>query len=138
METMVSFLTSDISLQILETLPMEEYSNVHLVLKQLFPKMPKVSVLAGRTRHILQNWQKVSKDPVILDIVRGYKIPLQKKPSQIATVHVSKLTREEESLVEEELEALIRKGAIKKVKHQKGDFLRNLFLVPKKGEGTGQ
>ena len=31
---------------------------------------------AGRVKHFVKNWQNLTNNPMILDIIRGYKIPL--------------------------------------------------------------
>ena len=43
-----------------------------------FPKVP----IAGRLKHFSKAWKKLIRDQSILDLVDGYAIPFQRKPSQ--------------------------------------------------------
>ena len=46
------------------------------------------------------------------------------------------MSREEASLIEEEVKAMLEKGAVQKTKKMKGQLLSNLFLMSKKGGGN--
>lgn len=46
------------------------------------------------------------------------------------------MSREEKGLVDLEVEAMLRKGTIQKVRSQGGQFLSNIFLVAKKSGGN--
>ena len=46
------------------------------------------------------------------------------------------MSREEASLIEQEVKAMLEKGAVQKAKEMKGQFLSNLFLVSRKGGGN--
>ena len=46
------------------------------------------------------------------------------------------MSREEASLIEEEVKAILEQGAVQKAKEMKDQFLSNLFLVSKKGGGN--
>ena len=59
--------------QNLEISSLEIYSHIHLVIKGLLP--PKESQKfsqAGRLRYFLENWEKFTSDPSILNILKGY------------------------------------------------------------------
>ena len=43
-----------------------------------FPNVP----IAGRLKHFSKAWKKLIRDQSILDLVDGYAIPFQRKPSQ--------------------------------------------------------
>ena len=46
------------------------------------------------------------------------------------------MSREEASLTEEKMKAMLERGAVQKAKEMKGQYLSNLFLVSKKGGGN--
>jgi len=67
--------------------------------------------MAGRLPHCLHNWQAVTSDPWVLQVVRGYKLDLVSLPVQRVPPSMSGTGRVD--LVEEEVQKLLRKGAIK-------------------------
>ena len=52
----------------------------HLLIKNLFlsKSFPDVP-LAGRLNHLMVAWMRITKDPKILDTVKGYKVPFHSK-----------------------------------------------------------
>ena len=53
-----------------------ESRKVHPLIKILFLSKSISEVpLAGRLKHFVGDWMKITQDPDILDIVKGYKIP---------------------------------------------------------------
>ena len=46
------------------------------------------------------------------------------------------MSREEASLIEKEVKAMLEKGVVQKTKKMKGQLLSNLFLMSKKGGGN--
>ena len=60
-----------------------ESKKVHPLIKRLFfsKSVPDVP-LAGRLKHFVGAWMKITQDPKILDIVKGYKTPFHSKPFQ--------------------------------------------------------
>ena len=49
---------------------------IHPLVANLFPVKIKQLSKAGRVKHFVKNWQRLTNHPVILNIVRGYQIPL--------------------------------------------------------------
>ena len=89
----------------------------------------------GSLQGCLHNWEKLTADPFILQVVKGLRIPFVETPLQEREPHPYPLNEKESLLVEEEIQTLIQKGAIAKVDHLEGQFVSPLFLVPKK-DGT--
>ena len=110
-----------------ELLSEKVFQNVHPVVKALFTQEIPKAGLAGRLRFFIQDWRKVTSDPAILEIVRGYKIPFSHFPKQGKVLE--NLVKGKEALVEEEIHSMLGKGAIKRVQHARPQFLSNLFLV---------
>ena len=50
-------------------------------------------IRAGRMKHFVKSWHKFRKDPMILDVVRGYKIPFIFPPSQPSLPNLCHLTK---------------------------------------------
>ena len=117
--------------------PMQwESKKIHSLIKRLFlPKSIPDVPLAGRLKHFVGAWMKITQNPKILDIVKGHKIPFDSKPFQSKIASQPIVTREGEELVKLEVKEMLRKGAIRKVQPLKGEFVRNLFLVKKKDGG---
>ena len=71
----------------------------------------------------------------ILEIVQGYKIPFHMDPIQVRVPHSQKMNSDQSTLVNQEIESILQKGAIQKVPHVSGEFLSNLFLADKSDGG---
>ena len=69
--------TNPLALAQSKVLGLEDFLNVHPLIKKLFLKKEISNVPpAWRLNFFLKNWQKVTIEPVILSYVEGYKIPL--------------------------------------------------------------
>ena len=88
--------------------------------------------LAGRLKHFVGAWLKITQDPKILDIVKGYKIPFHSKRLQSKIPSQPIVSREGEESVKLWIKEMLKKRAIRKVQPSKGEFVSNLFLVKKK------
>ena len=78
-------------------------------------------------------WLKITSDLWILDTVKsGYKIEFNPVPDFsgfLLEIHCSK---EKADILYLEIDKLLQKGAIEKVDPVEGQFISNIFLVPKK------
>lgn len=78
-------------------------------------------------------WESITSDLWILDTVRnGYKLEFSQIPDYSSFLPEIQFSKEKTVIVTEEIEKLEAKGAIKKVDPVDGQFVSNLFLVPKK------
>ena len=69
--------------QSMEILSPEIHSHIHLAIKGLFPpKKAQNFPQAGRLQYFLENWEKLTSNPAILNIVKGYQIPFLSVPIQ--------------------------------------------------------
>ena len=94
--------------------------------------------VAGRLQFFAQNWQIITQDPWVLQIIQGYEIELLSHPWQTSLPSPPVLSPPQISLVQEEIISLLQKGAIIEVAFNPWvGFYSNLFLVEKKG-GKGQ
>ena len=87
----------------------------------------------------MDKWTELTDDQEILDIVSGYQLEFLEIPSQLKPPTPFNLSKEEERLVDLEVEKLLRKGATEKVEPCENQFLSNIFTIPKNGgEREGQ
>ena len=91
--------------------------------------------LAGRLKLFVGAWMKITQDPKILDIAKGYKIPFHSKSFQSKIPSQPIASQEEEELVKLGVKEMLKKRTIRKVQPSKGEFVSNLFLVKKEGWG---
>jgi hypothetical protein len=106
-------------------------SNVHPSLKSLFSISRVESPLAGRIQKFLVNWKKVSNDPNILNIVKGWEIPLEEIPVQTRIPNNVNMSSVEERATDLEIESMLAKGAIREAIPKQDQFLSNIFVTPK-------
>ena len=90
--------------------------------------------LAGRLKHFLHNWEKLTQDQWILQTVKGVQIEFMNTPHQAFTPFQPKTPERDRVLLQEEITSMLGKGAIVELPEeetQKG-FYSTMFLVPKK------
>ena len=105
---------------------------MHPVIRKLFKKCVPNVPLTGRLAYFITAWEKIIQDQEILSIVKGYNIPFVSLPFQGKIPNLPKMSKEQFSLVEQEVLEMLEKGAIKKAIPAQGQFLSNLFLAGKK------
>ena len=89
---------------------------------------------AGRLQHFLKNWEKLTNDPFFLELVKGYQIPFLSEPSQMAPPSAISMSQEEIAIVDQEIQEMLKKGAIKLVQHNtKKSVSKFNIYSPKKG-----
>ena len=93
-------------------------------------------VFAGRITLFQSNWRAVTKDHWVLQTVtEGYHIPLLATPVQTILPNNPHFSRREQTLLKEEIEALLSKQAIQEVPTSLRGFYSSMFMVPKKDGG---
>ena len=121
-----------------DLLPASVFCKIHPLVANLFPVKIKQLPKAGRVKHFVKNWQRLTNDPMILDIVNGYEIPFILPPRQSRLPNLCQLTKEASDLVDQEVQDMLRKGAIVVSDLKGGQFLSSLFLVKKKDGQLGK
>ena len=96
--------------------------------------LPKVK-LAGRSKHFLKNWKKLTEDKKNWELCRVTKSHFTWIQSRVRVPHNQKMNTDQSTLVNQETESMLQKCAIQKVPHVSGEFLNNLFLVDKSDGG---
>ena len=88
--------------------------------------------LAGRLKLFQENWKLITSDLAILEIVRGWRLPIigrlcqEREPKQIP---MSEVKRE---VVDKEIQSMIQKGALREVQPVEGQYLSTIFVRPKR------
>ena len=73
----------------------------------------KSSKLAtSRLKHFLEAWQILTMDSEIFEIVKGFKIPFLKHPTQERVPQTPHMGQEQADLIRVEIENMLKKGAI--------------------------
>ena len=73
---------------------------MHPLAVNLFPLKIKQLPGAGRVKHFVKNWQKLTNDPMILDVVSGYKIHFTLPQRQSKLPNSNHLTKKATDLVD--------------------------------------
>uniref|UniRef100_A0A1X7SEK6 Reverse transcriptase domain-containing protein n=1 Tax=Amphimedon queenslandica TaxID=400682 RepID=A0A1X7SEK6_AMPQE len=97
--------------------------------------MQKQANPTGWLAHFIINWQKLTKDRLVLNTVSGDFIT---EPCQLKIPNQSQLKQHQQELVSQEITELISKGAISELQTTPelgNGFFSTLFLVPKKDGG---
>ena len=95
----------------------------------MIPHLPHIPV-RGHLKHFLFHWKKITSDRNILQMVQGMKLDLLHFPKQQKPPQQIKFSSEEKLAVEEQIQTLLKKGAIVPVQPSKfkSGFLSNVFL----------
>ena len=102
---------------------------VNPVIKKLFPHHLKNTPLAARTTNFVSNRSKLTDGKEILQIVNGLEIQFLERPNQKQPPTETKMSLEEEKLVDSEVEELLRKGTITPARVSEDQFAKNIFTV---------
>ena len=82
---------------------------------------------------LIENWLKITSNPVILDIVKEYQIPfLESKPFQLSPSTSLSISQRQMLLVDQQIQQFLRKTAINLSTPSENQYLSLVFLVPKK------
>lgn len=94
-----------------------------------------VSCLAGRLKFFSKYWSEITSDATILSWVHGFKIPFSRKVEQTHPPLEPNWTDQEKITLKQQMDELLRKGAIRETKFTTGQFISNIFLVHKPDGG---
>lgn len=99
--------------------------------QQLQAEEIDVSIVGGRLKFFIKEWQRITSDKFILQTVKGYKIPFLKPVSQFRVPNVKFESLLEEQRCAEAIEVLLAKSAIRPCHYEPGQFLSSYFTIPK-------
>ena len=84
----------------------------------------------------MPQWEALTSDPEILQIVRGYKIDFESEPVQYRVPKEIGFSPAEAAAVDAEVTKFLDKRIIAPSEHEPGEFISNIFLRPKKEPGA--
>ena len=84
--------------------------------------------VAGRLKYFANFWYSLTSDPEIIQTVTGLQLDFVDTVTQIAPLPELKFSLEEQRATDEEIETLLKKGAIVRSEHEHGEFVSNVFL----------
>ena len=87
---------------------------------------------AGNLVNFAENWRQITSDPWILQCVEGYHLEFESEPCQPVLPSQANFSKGQRQATDKEVLKLLEKGAIVKAQNWPGEFISNLFLVPKK------
>lgn len=85
----------------------------------------------GRLQYCYNVWKTFTDDPWTLQTVCGYCIEFDCKPIQFKIPQEITFSEEEKKCVEFEISELLKMGAIVLSEYEEGQFVSNIFIVPK-------
>ena len=90
---------------------------------------------ASRVSQCVEEWAKITSDPMILKNIKGFQLDFTKPPQQDRPLHEIRFSEQENKFVRTEISALLQKGVLVKAKHVAGEFVSNIFLREKREKG---
>ena len=95
------------------------------------------NILFPRSHQCLGVWEQITNDPEVLEIIKGYLIKFQQTPFQMGPpLPLRNFLEGEMAAVDKDTVDLLKKGAIEVCSHTPGEFVSNIFMVPKKSGGN--
>ena len=92
--------------------------------------------VAGRIKHFLPNWEKLTQDTWVLETVEGFMVPFRQKPFQQQLPKPLKHSKAEEDLLQEKIQSMMAKNVIEETSPKGHGFVS--FLCPRKTEVRDQ
>ena len=92
----------------------------------------KPGFVAERIKLFTQDWESITTDSYILNMVTGCKIDLQKIPVQHIAPRETNFSAKELHFVNDEIAKLLNKKVIIPSQHEDDQFISTIFLTPKK------
>lgn len=86
---------------------------------------------AGRLRHFLDQWRKITSNKTILSWVAGYQVPLSKLPPSPQTFSSQKFSASEAKAISSAINDMLLAGIINRCLPTPCQFLSRIFLVNK-------
>lgn len=87
--------------------------------------------VGGNLANCIKCWEKLTSDPWILNIVRGFKLPLWTIPFQEREPRPFNLSKVQLAEFSAVIESLLKKKVIEETEECEGQFISNVFLRPK-------
>ena len=92
----------------------------------------KGDFVAGGIRHHLEEWKKLTKDKVLLDIVKGCKVEFKHSPPANTCVKSYPVSNNLSQKIDDEINNMLAKGILRKAAFDQSMFLSPIFVRTKK------
>ena len=90
-----------------------------------------VGILAGRLKYFYNVWKKYFDNSMVLKWIQGYEITFKTPVYQTSLPTEKPWSLNEKMQISNQINQLLKKGAIEKCNFKKGQFLSSIFLIPK-------
>ena len=80
----------------------------------------------------ISNWEKITQDPWVLQVVKGYQIEWLSQPAQNRPPFMPRFSQKQKELMDAEIVKMVEKGAVVQTEETRDQFESHLFLTPKK------
>lgn len=90
-----------------------------------------MSGITGKVRFFIDEWKLYTSDKWVLQTVAGYQIDFNAWPIQHSIPKEISFSESQKDLVSNEIASLLEKGAIVPSENEVGQFISNIFIVPK-------
>ena len=87
---------------------------------------------AGQIRKHLTEWERISNDDVILNMVKGVDIDFAEIPVQTSSVLQPRFSREQTQAISDEVQELLKAGVVTTCEHSDQEYISPVFVRPKK------
>ena len=88
-------------------LPASVFCKIHPLVVNLFPVKIKQLPKAGRMKKFVNNWQRLTNDPMIVDMVNCYEIPFILSPRQSRLPNLSQLSNGASDVVDQQFQDIV-------------------------------
>lgn len=90
--------------------------------------------IGGQISKSFPQWEAITSDQTILQIVKGEKIEFVAEPPMQSICAGNSIAKEHHSKIHQEIESLLVKKVLVECQHEYGEFLSPIFSVPKKND----
>ena len=101
------------------------------LVSDIIPVLNEVTSIAGNIANYKPAWEAITNDAWVLDCVEGLTIPFITIPVQKWIPRPFRMSEQESKFVDKEIQNLLKKGVLKCVCPEEGQWISNIFLRPK-------
>ncbi len=87
-----------------------------------------MSFSGGQISKSLPQWEAITSDPTILQIVKGEKIEFIAEPPTQSVCAGNSIAKEHHLKIDQEIESLLHKKVLVECQHEPGEFLSPIFF----------
>lgn len=92
-------------------------------------------LVGGRLKNYLSFWKTITSDKSILDIISGANIEFERPVQQLYPCKQIQCSNASRLEIQKEIDKYLKLGIIEKADHSYGEFVSQIFSVPKRNGG---